>query len=149
MNQNSKDLAPPPYEEVVGTSSQNSIPSYPTNSAERTVANDTVLRPGDVQFTKWVNENVPEPNPMQDTNHQPQAYSQQISIESDNTQSTSPQHALPTMTTTTTVYVNSNTLGPIPAHIKCPHCFQEVNTTVKYVTGLLTWLICGGSLLFG
>ena len=31
-------------------------------------------------------------------------------------------------------------VGPGPASMRCPHCDQNVTTTVTYLNGLLTWL---------
>ena len=36
--------------------------------------------------------------------------------------------------------VTQPTVGPEPASMRCPHCVQNVTTTVTYLNGLLTWL---------
>ena len=36
--------------------------------------------------------------------------------------------------------VTQPAVGPEPASMRCPHCGQNVTTTVTYLNGLLTWL---------
>ncbi len=40
-----------------------------------------------------------------------------------------------------------NSSYPIPA--KCPNCHKDVLTRTEAQSGLLTWLLCGGSFVFG
>uniref|UniRef100_A0AC34R8Y2 LITAF domain-containing protein n=1 Tax=Panagrolaimus sp. JU765 TaxID=591449 RepID=A0AC34R8Y2_9BILA len=50
---------------------------------------------------------------------------------------------------TTVVYVaDYGSFGPYSAVMDCPHCHQHIVTQVNYTSGLLSWLICGGCLLF-
>ncbi|KAE9554168.1 hypothetical protein FO519_002648 [Halicephalobus sp. NKZ332] len=50
----------------------------------------------------------------------------------------------------TVVYVaDCSTFGPRSVAMTCPHCHQHIHSQVNYTSGLLSWLICGGCLLFG
>ena len=49
----------------------------------------------------------------------------------------------------TYIYVSEPSLGPRPSRLTCPHCHQQVVSRVKPVSGLLTWLLAGGCVLFG
>lgn len=49
-----------------------------------------------------------------------------------------------------TVYVQpSQNLSAQPVQTTCPTCQQIVVTRVRYTPGALTWISCGGLLLFG
>ncbi|KAK7161168.1 hypothetical protein R3I94_003988 [Phoxinus phoxinus] len=39
-------------------------------------------------------------------------------------------------------------LTDVPGRVICPHCMTEVLTEIEYLSGLLTWLICGVLVLF-
>lgn len=39
--------------------------------------------------------------------------------------------------------------GPFPNPVKCPHCFNTGISETVYVTGLGTYLLCGGCCLLG
>lgn len=36
--------------------------------------------------------------------------------------------------------VTQPAVGPEPASMRCPHCGQNITTSVTYMNGLLTWL---------
>lgn len=59
-------------------------------------------------------------------------------------------NAMPPPPSQTYVYVSGDlALGPRPSHLTCPHCHQQVVSRVKPVSGVLTWLLAGGCVLFG
>ena len=39
--------------------------------------------------------------------------------------------------------------GDMPIQCTCPHCHQTICTRIEKKTALLSWLLCGGILLFG
>nr|AQV08195.1 LPS-induced TNF-alpha factor 3 [Sinohyriopsis schlegelii] len=49
----------------------------------------------------------------------------------------------------TVILVNDSSFGPTPKHMVCQHCQAQINTSITYQAGGLTWLAAGMLCLFG
>ncbi|UJR29087.1 hypothetical protein I4U23_010301 [Adineta vaga] len=60
-----------------------------------------------------------------------------------------PQHQGPPVGTHMLITTQSLIYGDLPIQCICPHCHQTIATRIEKQTGLVSWLACGGILLFG
>ncbi|KAK3591902.1 hypothetical protein CHS0354_005115 [Potamilus streckersoni] len=49
----------------------------------------------------------------------------------------------------TVIVMNESSFGPTPKHTVCQHCRAEIDTSITYQVGGLTWLAAGMLCLFG
>jgi len=47
------------------------------------------------------------------------------------------------------VVISAVPLHNVPVTMQCPHCHAHITTKTEYKSGALTWLMCGGLVLFG
>ncbi|XP_063058670.1 lipopolysaccharide-induced tumor necrosis factor-alpha factor homolog [Engraulis encrasicolus] len=59
-----------------------------------------------------------------------------------------PQLVQPQLGQPVVVTMLSQCLTDVPGQAHCPHCQQQVVTETRHISGLLTWLLCGGMFLF-